>query len=106
LNKPEHLFNSIKPKVRIKRILGTQEDGQISAKEIPKSIDLRLLSMTLVAVVAQLIDDMPEELSLLSKNIREGGVNGLVGEGAIVVVIIVVMIVVTTPTTGTIPIGS
>jgi len=102
LNKPELLFNSIKPKVRIKRILGTKEDGRISAKEFPKPVDLRFIPRTLVAMVAHLIDDVPEELCLLRKNVREGMVNSRVGNAVIVVVIVIV----TARTTGTILIGS
>jgi len=66
LNKPKFLFNSIKSKVHIQRILRATENGWISAKEIPKLVDLRFFPLTLVAIVAHLIDDVPEELSLLS----------------------------------------
>ena len=57
--------------------------------------------MALVAGDAQLIEYMPEEMSLLSEHIHEGRVNGRIGEGAIVVVIVV-----GTRPISTIPIGS
>ena len=51
-NNLELIFNSIVPKVRIKRILGATKDRWIGAKEFSKLNDLRLFPRTLVAVVA------------------------------------------------------
>jgi len=99
MNKIKFFFNDTKPKVRIKRILGDTENGWIGAEELPKLVNLRFIPRTLIADVAKLVEYVSKELSLLSKDVREGWVNGRVGKGGIVVVII------TTQTTSTIPLG-
>jgi hypothetical protein len=48
-----------------------------------------------VAQVADMIDQLPKELSLLGKHICESGVDGRVGK---IVVVLVVVVVVVTPT--------
>jgi hypothetical protein len=76
------LFNDMKPKIRIERILGTTEDGWVGAEEIPILVHLRLLSRSMIAGVAQvanMVDQLLEELSLLGKHIRESGVMGVLG---------------------------
>jgi hypothetical protein len=57
------LFNDVKPKIRVKRILGATEDGWVGAEEIPKLVYLRLLPRSLdpnVAQVADVIDQLPK----------------------------------------------
>ena len=99
LNKTQLFFNDIEPEIRIKRILGDTENGWIGAEEFPKLVNLRFIPRTLIADVAKLVEYVSKELSLLSKDVREGWVNGRVGKGGIVVVVI------TTQTTSTIPLG-
>jgi hypothetical protein len=52
LNKTKLLLNYIKPKIRIKRILGATEDGRVGAKEFPILVNLRLFSRSLIAGIA------------------------------------------------------
>jgi hypothetical protein len=90
LNEVELLLNDMKPKICIERILGAMEDGWVGAKEIPILVHLRLLSRSLIASVAQvanMIDQLPEELSLLGKHIHESGVDGRVEKIVVVIVI-------------------
>jgi hypothetical protein len=100
LDKTRFLLNYIKPKIRIKRILEATEDGRVGAKEIPILVNLRLFSRGLIAGiahVANVVDQLPKELSLLSKHVHESGVDGRVGK-----VIVVVIIVIPTRTSRTI----
>jgi hypothetical protein len=69
------------------------EDGRVGAKEIPILVHLRLFSGGLiagVAHVANVVDQLPKELSLLGKHVRESGVDGRVGKVIVVVVVVVI----------------
>jgi len=88
MNKIKFFFNDIKPKVRIKRILGDTENGWIGAEEFPKLVNLRFIPRTLIADVAKLVEYVSKELSLLSKDVREGCVNGRVGKGALLLLLL------------------
>jgi hypothetical protein len=104
LDEIELLLNDMKPKIRNERILGTKEDGWVGTEEIPILVHLRLFSRSLIAGVAQvanMVDQLPEELSLLGKHVRESGVDGRVGK--IVAVVLVVVVVVVVIPTRTIP---
>jgi hypothetical protein len=90
LDEIELLFNDMKPKICIKRILGATEDRWVGGEEIPILVHLRLLPRSLIADIAQvanMIDQLPEELSLLGKHIRESGVDGRVGKIVVVIII-------------------
>jgi hypothetical protein len=92
LDKTRFLLNYIKPKIRIKRILEATEDGRVGAKEIPILVNLRLFSKGLiagVAHVANVVDQLPKELILLGKHVRESGVDGRVGKVIVLVVIVI-----------------
>jgi hypothetical protein len=94
LNKAKFLLNCIKPKIRIKRILGAMEDGWVGAEEFPILVNLRLFPRSLItgiAHVADVVDYLPKELSFLGKHIRESGVDGRVGNVVAVVVVIIVI---------------
>ena len=56
MNKIKFFFNDIKPKVRIKRILGDTENGWIGAEEFPKLDNLRFIPRSLIADVAKLVE--------------------------------------------------
>jgi hypothetical protein len=91
LDEIELLLNDMKPKIRIERIFGAMEDGWVGAKEIPILVHLRLFSRSLIAGVAQvanMVDQLPEELSLLGKHIHKSRVDGRVGKIVVVVVVI------------------
>jgi hypothetical protein len=93
LDEIELLLNDMKPNTRIERILGATEDGWVGAEEIPILVHLRLFPRSLIAGVAQvanMVDQLPEELSLLGKHIRESGVDGRVGKIVVVVVVVVI----------------
>jgi hypothetical protein len=63
LDEIELLLNDVKPKIRVKRILGATEDRWVGAEEIPKLVYLRLLPRSLdsnVAQVADMIDQLPK----------------------------------------------
>jgi hypothetical protein len=68
------------------------EDRRVSTEEFPKLVNLRLFPRSLItgiAHVADVVDYLPKELSLLGKHIRESGVDGRVGNVIVVVIIIV-----------------
>jgi hypothetical protein len=63
LDEIELLFNDMKPKIRIKWILGATEDRWVGAEEIPKFVHLRFLPRSLnsdVAQIANMIDQLPK----------------------------------------------
>jgi hypothetical protein len=45
LNKTKIFLNCIKPKIRIKRILGATEDGWVGAEKFPILVNLRLFPL-------------------------------------------------------------
>jgi hypothetical protein len=107
LDEIELLFNYMKLKIRIERTLRATEDRRVGAEEIPILVHLRLLPRSLIADVAQvanMIDQLPEELSLLGKHIRESGVDGRVGKIVVVVVVVVVIIIIIIIPTRTVPV--
>jgi hypothetical protein len=59
-----------------------------------------------VAQVANMVDQLPEELSLLGKHIRKSGVDGRVGKIVVVVVVVVVVIIIPTRTVPAVHAGS
>jgi hypothetical protein len=90
----------MKPKIRIKRILGATEDRRVGAEEIPILVHLRLLPRSLIADVAQvanMIDQLPKELSLLGKHIHESGVDGRVGKIVVVVLLLLLLLLLLFP---------
>jgi hypothetical protein len=95
LDEIELLFNDMKPKIRIERILGTTEDGWVGTKEIPILVHLRLFSRSLVAGVAQvanMVDQLPEELSLLGKHVRESGWMGGLGRSSLLLLLLLLLL--------------